>query len=695
MFLVADSIPGDNGSMVTIATGGGNLVNKLNFGVSSVNNYAWIQSVKPGTDVYPLLLNPSGGNVGINTTAPIKKLHVQTSFVSGAARGGGFTQVLFESNQATASYWEFQANASSTNDILFSKSSVGGSSYGIVGYDHATDALRFYTNGGEKVRIDGAGNVLVGTATSTGTASQPLQVTGGAYVSGSVGIGTINPTSKLDVVGSIRAVTSTTSATTVRIGNTGNNVFLGVESSTGGTNIIGSTAYAGTLSSNGPLQFSINNGASIQATINASGNVGIGTATPIAKLDVSGDVRVSGVVTASDTTLISLDGTSAVRQRFFPSSGTGNFNWQIAAQTNVNNGFEITPSSASGGSTFSTPAITVKSDGKVGIGVTGPGTTLGVAGNAQFGGSGGVAGVSSYVDTIGILGSSGSSISQTAGIQFGDNWGAASRQWGIYNGRSATGTNVGALSFVVSSAVSTDAMSGTGSTPLTLLSSGNVGIGTTSPGSLLHLSTAGASYLQIQNTTAANSVYFGNSSGNGIIQVDGANSLNISTNGSERCRVDSSGRLLVGTSSTSADTRAIIQGRSSAGDSTGRLHISSGNDTPGDGDGIAELHFTSSGHVASGRIAAQRDGGTWTAGSSLPTRLTFSTTADADSSPTERMRIKADGDVSIVTGNLIIGTAGKGIDFSATTNPANKYLCLTLFYSENNPNGIIRSISSR
>ena len=386
------------------------------------------------------------------------------------------------------------------------------------------------------------GNCLIGSTSVTGTASQPLQVTGGAYVSGSVGIGTINPTSKLDVVGSIRAVTSTTSATTVRIGNTGNNVFLGVESSTGGTNIIGSTAYAGTLSSNGPLQFSINNGASIQATINASGNVGIGTATPIAKLDVSGDVRVSGVVTASDTTLISLDGTSAVRQRFFPSSGTGNFNWQIAAQTNVNNGFEITPSSASGGSTFSTPAITVKSDGKVGIGVT-------------------------------------------------------------------------------------------------------------SPGNLLHLSTAGASYLQIQNTTAANSVYFGNSSGNGIIQVDGANSLSISTNGSERCRVDSSGRLLAGTSSTSADTRAIIQGRSSAGDSTGRLHISSGNDTPGDGDGIAELHFTSSGHVASGRIAAQRDGGTWTAGSSLPTRITFSTTADGASSPTERMRIDNQGRIFTFNSN--------------------------------------------
>ena len=43
------------------------------------------------------------------------------------------------------------------------------------------------------------GPVLIGSGTLTGTASQTLQVTGGAYVSGNLGIGTTNPQEKLDV----------------------------------------------------------------------------------------------------------------------------------------------------------------------------------------------------------------------------------------------------------------------------------------------------------------------------------------------------------------------------------------------------------------------------------------------------------------------------------------------------------------
>lgn len=45
------------------------------------------------------------------------------------------------------------------------------------------------------------GAVFISTTTSTGTSNQPLQVVGGAYVSGNIGLGSTNPTSKLFVVG--------------------------------------------------------------------------------------------------------------------------------------------------------------------------------------------------------------------------------------------------------------------------------------------------------------------------------------------------------------------------------------------------------------------------------------------------------------------------------------------------------------
>lgn len=46
------------------------------------------------------------------------------------------------------------------------------------------------------------------------------------------------------------------------------------------------------------------------------------------------------------------------------------YNFFIGAQNNVNNAFEITPSTAAGGTTYSNPALVIDSDGSVGIGVT-------------------------------------------------------------------------------------------------------------------------------------------------------------------------------------------------------------------------------------------------------------------------------------------------------------------------------------
>ena len=89
-------------------------------------------------------------------------------------------------------------------------------------------------------------------------------------------------------------------------------------------------------------------------------------------------------------------------------------------------------------------------------------------------------------------------------------------------------------------------------------SSGNVGIGTTSPNYQIQLYKSGAvaNYLQVTSgatgTGAANGTLFGvDSSGNGIVTVQGAVNYITSVAGAERMRIDASGRLMVGTTSPS------------------------------------------------------------------------------------------------------------------------------------------------
>ena len=118
----------------------------------------------------------------------------------------------------------------------------------------------------------------------------------------------------------------------------------------------------------------------------------------------------------------------------------------------------------------------------------------------------------------------------------------------------------------------------------------------------------------------------------------------------EKVCIDSSGRLLVGTSSTSQAATLLIQGNSSVGATgAGILKLSRGEATPTSGFSIGELRFTDSGHTSAATIDCQRDGGTWTSGSSQPTRLMFSTCGDGSDSPTERMRISSAGTTTITS----------------------------------------------
>jgi hypothetical protein len=134
------------------------------------------------------------------------------------------------------------------------------------------------------------------------------------------------------------------------------------------------------------------------------------------------------------------------------------------------------------------------------------------------------------------------------------------------------------------------------------------------------------------------------------------------TTPTERMRIDSSGRLLVGTSSDvgggdliQSDTSiASFRANTTAGNSPilkllrSRGSTFSLSDAVLNNDSVGRILFQAvdgSSLISAAQIAAEVDG---TPGANdMPGRLVFSTTADGASSPTERMRIHSDGNVSI------------------------------------------------
>jgi hypothetical protein len=172
-------------------------------------------------------------------------------------------------------------------------------------------------------------------------------------------------------------------------------------------------------------------------------------------------------------------------------------------------------------------------------------------------------------------------------------------------------------------------------------------IGTTSPSSPFVVSDGGAGGVELH----------GNSSGDGRLLAynrSGAayigmryNALNhqFLISDTERVRIDSSGRLLVGTSSTSDNALIQIQGRASLSTGPAEFSLSKGA-LPSSGENIAVIKAKdNSGNIGASIVAAAD--ANWTSGTSHPTRLMFSATAAGASSPTERMRIDSSGRVGI------------------------------------------------
>jgi len=224
----------------------------------------------------------------------------------------------------------------------------------------------------------------------------------------------------------------------------------------------------------------------------------------------------------------------------------------------------------------------------------------------------------------------------TIGLEI-EKTGSTTQSWRIVDGQTVNG----ALEFY----------DVTNSTTRMIIRNGNVGIGTASPSGKLHVVHSGSTLAEFSNPGVA-TVYLG-ISGQSINYYD-ANTQIIRAGNSttEYGRWDSSGRLLVGPTSTPTPSSVVIQGNSTGSTSYGLLRLTKGSTTPADGDALGLVAFGDSNHNTNAQITSKRDGGTWNSGSSHPTRLEFNTTADGDSGSTERLRIDSVGKLLIGPGAI-------------------------------------------
>ena len=294
-------------------------------------------------DTSVLYVDTINDRVGIGTTSPSSLLHLSSAgstVLNIEATGANDSRLRITAGNSNISYVEF----ADPDDV----------DTGEIRYEHATNNMQFRTAGNtERMRIDSSGNVGIGTAPDSDT---ELHV----YRNGS--------------------------AARVRVEREFN-PKLDLESLNG-------YAQVGTLN-NFPLAFQTNGSERIRVT--STGNVGIGTTSPGAKLDVNGAGNFSGgtVVSGIDTnTSVGV----ALAQGKYLYSDDGNYLRKLIGH-NLNNSIDI----GQGGTSLISdikffPGVSgniifyasgsenmrVNSTGKVGIGTTNPLAALDVNSNVHI-----------------------------------------------------------------------------------------------------------------------------------------------------------------------------------------------------------------------------------------------------------------------------------------------------------------------
>lgn len=232
----------------------------------------------------------SSGNVGIGTISPSTKLHVVSDLATNS--------VLF----TRAGYFELALQTTSTggSDIYTKYTGPEANTDWLVGSKYVSGvarALNFVYNGTERMRLDSAGNLGLGVTPSAWSAGNfiALQVGKGASIVGRGGAGTedqIYVSANAYNDGSWKYI-GTGNATSYYQDN-GEHVWRTAPSGTAGNAITFTQAM----------------------TLTASGNLGIGTASAITKLDVDGTsfFRNTQYINQPTPTAIAVNTTLSVAQ---------------------------------------------------------------------------------------------------------------------------------------------------------------------------------------------------------------------------------------------------------------------------------------------------------------------------------------------------------------------------------------------
>ncbi len=189
---------------------------------------------------------PTSGSVGIGTTNPNARFHVQfgsTAYTWSPIVG---TTAIFESNSANRSFVSIIGKSLGQSEVWFGDENSQNS--GRIRYNHSPKTLSFWNGGNEKMTINQNGNI---------------------------GIGTTSSSSKLFIK---QSFDNNTGGLSIADASAGRLIQIYGEGSAGRQVI----RTSGTLN---PLAFDLND--SEKMRINSNGNVGIGTTTPKYKLSIA------------------------------------------------------------------------------------------------------------------------------------------------------------------------------------------------------------------------------------------------------------------------------------------------------------------------------------------------------------------------------------------------------------------------